>query len=179
MLIMLIYTAHTPSRFQNYMPPKRNASRTKKEPKSALPKEKPIRHSSEHGEQCQIFEWKKLAQNMYPELRFLFSVPNGAKLPYRRGTRGGKIISISPERARLLAEGILPGVSDMFLPVAKNGKHGLFIELKYSTNKPTLEQENFLNGMAENGYATAVCWSAESAIKVISTYLGIEQWKDT
>lgn len=161
------------------MPLKQNASRTKNARKNVLPREPQRKNSSEHLEQVAVIQWRNLMVGAHPELRWLMAIPNGAKLPYRRTVRSGKVISVSPERSKLIAEGLLPGASDLFLPVHKTIYHGLWIEMKYGTNTTTPEQDAFLSGMIGNSYAVAVCWCAEEAIKVISDYLGIEQWKET
>ena len=62
------------------------------------------------------------------------------------------------------------GVPDLFLPVPKNGYHGLFIEMKYGSNKVTENQEKFLQNAANIGYAVSVCYSANEAIKRIEDY---------
>jgi hypothetical protein len=54
--------------------------------------------------------------------------------------------------------------------VPKNGYHGLFIEMKYGSNKVTENQEKFLQNAANVGYAVSVCYSANEAIKRIEDY---------
>lgn len=75
-------------------------------------------------------------------------------------------------QGRLLKKmGVKKGIPDFFLAVPKDGKGGLWIELKVGTNKPTPEQKEFLSRMVTNGY-TAVCvWGAEAAKEIIKTYL--------
>jgi hypothetical protein len=64
-------------------------------------------------------------------------------------------------------------VPDLCLPVPRLGFHGMFIELKTGKNKPSPEQAEFLDTLAEQGYYAAVCWGAEEAIREIKEYLGI------
>lgn len=94
----------------------------------------------------------------YPELRFLFAIPNG-------GLRHAVVA------AKLRREGVRPGVPDVCLPVARGGYHGLWIEMKAGTNKPTDKQEDWIRDLAAQGHVVAVCWSAEVAIKIITLYL--------
>jgi hypothetical protein len=124
---------------------------------------------SEHDEQASIIEWAGRLQVERPELALLFAIPNGAKLPYLKDGRGRRY---SPQAQKLKAEGMRAGVPDMCLPVARQGFHGMFIELKVGRNQPSAEQVNFLDHLAEQGYYAAVCWGAEDAISAILAYLG-------
>lgn len=67
----------------------------------------------------------------------------------------------------------LPGVPDLCLPVARNGKHGLYVEMKWQNNKTTEKQDWWLEQLRQQGYETAVCWSAEEAMDTIAGYLGV------
>ena len=96
---------------------------------------------SEHTEQVTLMNWCKLMERSYPQLALIFSIPNGGKR------------HIGTAR-KLKAEGVKSGVPDIFLSVAKNGKHGLYIELK--------------------GYEAKVCYGFGEAKKVICDYMGIE-----
>lgn len=125
---------------------------------------------SEHDEQAFIFRWATLMEGRCPELELLAAIPNGAKLPFVK--RNGK--RYSPEAMRLKEEGLKPGFPDMILPVPKRPYHGLFIELKFGSNKPTPEQERWLDALNEQGYLAVACWGADEAIEVISEYLGID-----
>lgn len=106
-----------------------------------------------------LMRWARVAELRAPELRWLFHVANeGKRTP--------------PVAAIAKAIGLKAGVWDYFLPVPRNGKHGLWIELKAEKGKLTPMQEEFGSAMAENGYATSVCRSWSEAADVIATYLG-------
>lgn len=122
---------------------------------------------SEHEEQVTLFQWADLYSTWYPELQLLFAIPNGAKLPYRRD--GKK--RVTPQGLRLKKEGMKKGVPDICLPVARKGWHGLYIELKFDKNRPTPEQEWWLNRLTENGYLAVAAWGFEEAKDVIVEYL--------
>ena len=62
---------------------------------------------------------------------------------------------------------------DLCLPVARNGKHGLYVEMKWGKNKTTDKQDWWLEQLRQQGYETAVCWSAEEAMDTIAGYLGV------
>lgn len=125
---------------------------------------------SEHDEQVALFQWAALMSAQYPELELLYAVPNGAKLPYRKGANGKRY---SPEAMRLKSEGLKPGVPDVVWPVARNGFHGLYLELKWKGNKPSENQEWWLDRLAEQGYLAVACWGAQDAIETICEYAGI------
>ncbi len=67
--------------------------------------------------------------------------------------------------------GVKRGVPDFFLALPLNGKAGLWIELKVGNNKPSKEQQAFLERKAARGYEVACVWGTDAAREVISTYL--------
>ena len=109
-------------------------------------------------EQEALFRWAAWMEPKLPELRLLFHVPNG-------GSRDKR------EAARLKAQGVKPGVPDLFLPVARNGYHGLWIELKAGRGKPSANQCQWIGDLNEQGYRAVVCWGWEAASEVIENYL--------
>jgi hypothetical protein len=123
---------------------------------------------SEADEQAALIAWARLMQGQYPELRWLHSIPNGAHLYGDEKRR-------AQQMNKLKAQGLLKGIPDLHLPVARDGYHSLYIEMKYDRNKPSEEQEEVLNGLAEEGNLAVACWSAEEAIQVIIEYLTKEK----
>ena len=109
----------------------------------------------EEIEQCKLFDWIRTI----PELEgCAFHIANERKA--------------NPMRGLLLKRmGVLSGVSDIFIPIAKGAHHGLFIELKAGNNKTTLKQQAFLARMTLNGYLAVCCLGYEAARAVILTYL--------
>jgi hypothetical protein len=83
--------------------------------------------------------------------------------------------------AQLKAMGMQRGFPDLFVPLARMGYHGLFIEMKYGKGKTTKDQEQWIETLRSEGYAVAVCYDANEAIKTISDYLkGIRknEWEE-
>ena len=67
---------------------------------------------------------------------------------------------------------LIPGIPDLFIPVPKDGKHGIWIEMKKEKGGVVSpEQREWLEARAADGYATAVCHGADEAIKIIQDYL--------
>ncbi len=115
--------------------------------------------ATESLEQIHLFNWAKQYEDDLPELKLMFHIPNGGK----RNITTAK---------RLKAEGVKAGVPDIFLAVARNGYHGLFIEMKVGYNKPTANQRKWLRELDEQGYQTSVCYSKEEAMEMLIKYLG-------
>ena len=116
---------------------------------------------TEHQEQVALFEWAAWMARKHPDLLLMHAIPNGGKRDIRTA-------------ARLKAEGVKPGVPDIFLPVPKDGKHGLYIELKRSRGGTvSKEQEAWIRALSAQEYVCAVCHGHREAIKVITDYMGI------
>jgi hypothetical protein len=114
---------------------------------------------SEHNEQRLLFLWAEKHQGDRPELRLLYAIPNGGKRDIRTA-------------AQLKAEGVKAGVPDTHLPVARNGFHGLYIELKrIRDGRVSDEQRQWIADLTAEGYRCAVCLGYAQAVQVIEEYL--------
>ena len=118
------------------------------------------RKRSEATEQERVINWARFYAKDFPELELLHHIPNG-------GSRN------QMEAANLKRQGVKAGAPDLCLPVARNGKHGLYVEMKWQKNKTTEKQDWWLEQLRQQGYETAVCWSAEEAMDTIAGYLGV------
>jgi len=77
----------------------------------------------------------------------------------------------SPRCGKALKDiGLRPGVADLFIPMAKHGFHGLWIELKTLKGILSPVQKSFLEDMEQQGYCTHVCRSVDDTIKMIEWY---------
>lgn len=109
--------------------------------------------------QIMIFDWASMMINKYPELKLMHHIPNGT---YKSITGA----------VRAKAEGLKSGVPDICLPVPKSGFHGLYIELKaYKKNKPSENQEWWLEKLKDQGYKAEVAYGFDEAINAIKSYL--------
>ena len=113
---------------------------------------------SEHDEQAALIEWANYQANTCPELDMLFAVPNGGHRAKRTA-------------AMMKAEGVKPGVPDLWLPVKRQGFTGLVIEMKYGKNKPSDWQRWWLESLKAQNWQTAVCYSFDEARQTILNYL--------
>ena len=112
----------------------------------------------EEAEQAALFEWAAYKAGQWPELVFMFHIPNG-------GLRN------KATAMRLKATGVKAGVPDIFMPVTRGQYAGLFVEMKYGKNKPSPEQQRYIDMLRGEGYAVAVCYGCEQAIETITAYL--------
>jgi hypothetical protein len=89
--------------------------------------------------------------------RFAIHCPNEGKRSPRRG-------------AQLKIEGMTPGVSDVFIPMAVAGWHGYWLELKAHGKKPSTSQIQFLADMDGQGYATGWTDNLDAAMSMLTAY---------
>lgn len=114
---------------------------------------------SEDEEQIQVVKWAELQMGRWPDLQWLYHIPNGGK---RRKT----------EAARFKAMGVKAGVPDLCLPVPKGGYHGLYIEMKRQEGgKLSKDQREWIKGLDKNGYCVLRCDGARQAIDVLEAYI--------
>lgn len=128
---------------------------------------------TEDGHQSALFCWAQQNTNIYPQLRWMFAIPNGG---YRDKITAGK----------LRATGVKSGVPDICLPILSkiwnkelnNGRYyGLYIELKRPNSvgkrqgKTFSEQDNWRDFLISQGYRVEVCYGWEQARDVIINYL--------
>ena len=113
--------------------------------------------ASEHDLQVQCVHIFRL---LYPNYwRLLMAIPNGG---YRTATTARK----------LHAEGVQPGVPDLFLAVARKGYHGLWIEMKNGkTGVLSEHQKEMIARLKAEGYACDVCRTQEEFINSIKNYI--------
>ena len=126
---------------------------------------------SEDGHQSVLFQWAALAKCKYPELAWLYAVPNG-------GLRSKAVAG------KLKAQGVKSGVPDIQLDVARKGFHGLRIELKVpevkavpgitkrkAPGRTSAEQDAWLEQLRSQGYRAEVAYGWSDAMEILVDYL--------
>jgi hypothetical protein len=120
---------------------------------------------TEHQEQAEVVTWAELNRTRWPELALLFAVPNAG------GFQGGfksNVVRVM----RLRAQGVKAGVPDLCLPVPRQGKHGLYIEMKrLRGGTVSAEQRAWHIALRDVGHRVEVCRGASAAIEVLTDYL--------
>ena len=113
--------------------------------------------ASEHDLQVSCVNWFRYTHPKYA--RLLMAIPNG-------GQRNSIVA------AKLKAEGVVSGVPDMFLAIAKHDKHGLWIEMKNGkAGRLSDHQKVMIKKLEEEGYLCIVCHNIDEFVDVIEKYL--------
>jgi hypothetical protein len=114
--------------------------------------------SNEADEQRSLIRWAALASATDARLRMLMAIPNQA---------------VRSSNARhMIAQGVRPGIPDLFLAVPVGGLGGLFIELKRrSGGRLRQDQKEWIDRLRNAGYAAECCQGWEEARDVITEYL--------
>lgn len=113
---------------------------------------------TEHAHQVALMCWCALNFNKYPKLKLLFAIPNG-------GERNPVVAS------RLKAEGVKSGVPDLFLPVARHGFHGLFVEMKKPKGTIGPNQPQWEKDLKGEGFAHLYAYGWEQAASALQWYI--------
>ena len=108
-----------------------------------------LKAPSEHEEQRLVVEWFR---RTYKGVR-IFAIPNG----------GARSIATA---GRLKAEGVSPGVPDLFVPAWR-----LWIEMKRSTGgRVSKEQKDWIEYLISEGYHALVCHGFDDARRQIGEF---------
>ncbi len=119
---------------------------------------------TESAEQQTLFTWAEYNRAKYPELRWMYHIPNEGKRSFQRG-------------AQMRREGLKPGVPDVCLPVARGNYSALYIEMKrIRGGRLTAEQKEWADGLRRCGNLVMRCNGWEQAARVIEQYL--TSWED-
>jgi len=109
----------------------------------------------ESREQIALFQWIRL----HPKLKHIaYHVPNERKT--------SKISGFILKQL-----GVLSGVSDVVIPVARGGFHGMYIEMKSTKGRLSENQKSFLDNMTKEGYMAVCAHGFDSAKQFIEEYL--------
>lgn len=110
----------------------------------------------EHQTQVACVEWFRLTHRDLAPL--LFAVPNGGRRDRVTG-------------AKLKAEGVVAGVSDLILLVPRGGYHGLMIEMKTRKGRQQESQKAWQAAVEGQGYRYEVVRSLDEFRETVEDYL--------
>lgn len=113
--------------------------------------------SKEREHQVAIMQWAKAKEGSLPT-DLLYHCPNG-------GHRHPLVAR------KLKAEGVKPGVPDLFLPVARKGFHGWFGELKTDKGVLSPKQEFWRYRLMQEGYFWGLYRDWKDAADELEEYL--------
>jgi len=114
---------------------------------------------SEDDVQIAVIDWCRLHHD---ERRMTLHIPNEGK----RSKLG---------HIKQVRKGLIPGAADLFIPGARAGWHGLYLELKSLGKTPTPDQQQFGKDMNACGYAWAWADGVDKAIAIIERYMAGQQ----
>lgn len=114
---------------------------------------------SEAKIQSDCIKWANTCS--YLEMRLIFAIANGGKRTARTA-------------AILKKTGVKKGVFDLFLPIARGGAHGLFIEMKTKTGRLTKLQVLMSKALDAQGYHTQIARSLVEFIDLCEWYLNLK-----
>ena len=112
--------------------------------------------TDEHNLQVACIRWFRYQHQDMAML--LYAIPNG-------GWRNAVVA------AKLKAEGVVAGVADLCLDVARCGYHGLKIEMKTRSGRQSDSQKAYQKAVTEQGYLYVVCRSVDDFILAVERYL--------
>lgn len=130
-------------------------------PKQARPSR--ARKSEAEGEEQAVLVKQFRARHPIEGL-LLIHIPNG-------GSRKNAF-----EGWRLKEQGVRAGVSDLFLPVARGGHFGLWIEFKAAPPNDAAvsdSQRDWVAQMQAQGYVAVVCLGVTAALAALTSYMAL------
>lgn len=120
------------------------------------------RNMSEHDEQVRFFTILSLFSGKYPQLDYIFAVPNG----------GARHIVVAQ---KMKAEGQKKGVPDILICLPRQGYTGLAIEMKFHPKKQSPEQKQYQTVMTQAGWLYVLAYSCKEAVTAVGQYMGIQE----
>jgi len=130
-----------------------------------LTPEQLAKSGSEDGHQMAIFCWAADNLNKYPQLAWMYAIPNA----------GERFVAVA---TKMVATGLRKGVPDIFLPYSGLGTYnGLYIELKIENKRKlkdgglSKDQLLWIPALREASYYVAVCYGWIEARDILIAYL--------
>lgn len=105
-----------------------------------------------------FIRWCKFQIRTYPELEFIYAIPNGGKRS-------------KAEAFRLVWEGVKAGIPDLHLPVARPPYYSLYMECKTAKGVLSPVQEHVHIGLRQLGNRVEVFRSFDQGVEIVTAYL--------
>jgi hypothetical protein len=117
---------------------------------------------TEFQDQSMLCQWCALNTTRYPDLTWLYAIPNGGYLLSKAAA------------GKLKAAGLKKGYPDLGLDVARGKYYGLRIEMKRTKGgRIAPEQHEWHLRLIEQGYKVVVCFGWEEARDFLIAYLSL------
>lgn len=114
---------------------------------------------TEHDLQTACVRWFRLQYREFANL--LIAIPNGGQRDVRVARK-------------LKAEGVVAGVPDLFLAIARGQSHGMWIEMKNGKAGRVSEHQHYmLYALARQGYKGIVCRTFDEFREAVNSYMHI------
>lgn len=104
--------------------------------------------------------------------QFLWRYPEYYRLLHHSANEGS---GDAKRGARLKALGVQAGFPDLILCVARQGYHGLAIEMKTEKGRQSESQKEYQRLLEREGYKYVICRSLDEFIVIMRDYLGPER----
>lgn len=118
------------------------------------------RNRIEHEHQAAFFSWVRLNAQKHHELKLFHAIPNGGARSHATAIA-------------LYLEGVTPGIPDTHLPLARNGRAGLWIEFKAGRGELSSVQREVKAALEAAGHEVFVVREWTEAAQITVAYLGL------
>ena len=110
---------------------------------------------SEERLQSEVVKYIRLK---YPKVKYCASL-------------GGQYQPFQSQRNRARRTGYSKGFPDLFIYEARNGYHGVALEIKTIKGRATKEQKEWIEALNERGYKASICKGLPEILDLIDNYL--------
>ena len=108
----------------------------------------------------------KQIQLQYPKVKYCASL-------------GGQYQPFQSQRNRARKTGYVKGFPDLFIYEARNGYHGLALEIKTLKGRATKEQKEWIEALNERGYKAVIVKGLPAILDLIDSYLNEKDQRQT
>lgn len=117
------------------------------------------KHEKENDIQKEFASWVKRSKETTKELRLMYATLNEE--------------ANEKQRFYKISMGLIPGIPDYHLPVARGGYNAFWIEFKKQDGRISKDQREMIELLTREGSCVVVCRSADKAIEETLKYLAL------